>query len=52
MARPSISPATTENVFSPPPTNADEMTSLMYFQKFWKLDLTEHIAQQTNFYGM
>ena len=24
----------------------------MYFQKFWKPDLTEHIALQTNLYGM
>ena len=48
MARPSISPATTENEFCPPSTNADEMTSLMYFQRFWKPDLTERIAQQTN----
>ena len=52
MSRPSISFATTEYVFCPPSTNADEMTSLMYFQKFWKPDLTEHITQQTNLYGM
>ena len=52
IAGPSISPATTETVFCLPSTNADEMTSLMYFQKFWKPNLTEHIAQQTNLYGM
>ena len=52
MATPLISPATTENAISPPPTNVDKMTPLMYSQKFLKSDLTEHIARQTNLYGM
>ena len=30
----------------------DEMTPLNYFELFWKPDLNEHIANQTNLYAM
>ena len=53
MATPMVStPGSPENDFSLPPSNVDEMTPLAYFQKFWKPELNEHIAHQTNLYGM
>ena len=40
------------NDFTLPPTEVDEMTPLNYFELFWKPDLNEHIADQTNLYAM
>ena len=52
MTAPLDSGSNIEQNFSLPPIDFDEITPLNYFEMFWKPDLNNHIAHQTNLYAM